>query len=245
MALLGEDPSTKSSKDLQLHEQLVSRWSYVIKKGLKKENKRSLLGKYSRSGNCDLEPLLLNPELDATLNESSKKRDGYFTEYQRSVGSAIAAVGATISLCLNDSQGSIDRHMLLESLGDAGSLLTDLHHNLTVSRRYLILPNMDKKVRELLVKSETDKWLFGDNLSEKLKSATAAERLGLVLRTQPAAQKKALVSRVSGNSKGPSVRGNYRAAARPRSSNYPLTQRARQSFAPKTGARSFPPKNPE
>lgn len=191
-----------------------------------------------------MEPPLLNPELEISLNETARKRDGYFIDYQKSVGSALISIGAAISLCLEDKQIPVEQHRVLESLCDAGSLLADLHHHLTRSRRLLIIPSLDKKAKEVLGKSEPDKFLFGENLTENLKAVKSAERLGLALRTQPSQVRKPSVPTASENWRGPSRKGKYRAGTRPKGSNQSFGHQTKQSAHPKQNAGTFPRRNP-
>lgn len=194
LELLGEDPTTEVAIKPQFHEKLSIRWNNSLGNGIKKETKRTLLKKYSRSGDCEFEPPALNLEVKVQINEAARKRDAYYCGYHTSIGSATAALGAAITMVLTDN---FEKRKLLELMGDSGSLLTDLHHQLTSARRALILPGIDKKVKDVFERSEPGKKLFGDGLGDELKAAKAMEKL--VITHKPAPQPKP-----QGNWKGPS-----------------------------------------
>lgn len=185
LQILGEDPSSKRPKTFQFHPGLASRWNAWIASGLEKDDRINLLKSYSREGNCSLEPPVLNPEISSSLNDASLKRDRHFVDSQCLIGSALSALGSAITMLLYDKKEVVDRDDLLRLLCDTGKLMTQLHHKESLARKAYILPNLEKKAKTVLAKTETDKFLFGENLSEKLKSARALEKTALDLKLQP------------------------------------------------------------
>lgn len=209
LEILGEDPASNKPKEFKLHSGLASRWEACIRSGLDKEKRAELLKIYSREGNCPLEAPTLNAELLSSLNEMAVKRDRHFVDSQCLIGSALSALGTAITLLLNDKKESVDRNELLKLMCDAGKLMTDLHHKESVARKAYILPGLDKRARTILGKVETDKFLFGEDLAEKLKSAKAIEKAGLDLKLQPmnaAAAPKVPFKKNSVNWKSPPAR---------------------------------------
>lgn len=186
LAILGKDPSLETPREVMLHPDLASRWKAFIVSGVDKETRGELLKNYPRGGNCPLEPPILNPEFISSLNETAVKRDKHFTDSQCLIGSAMSALGSAITLLLDERKEGVDRNELLKFMCDAGKLLADLHHKESTARKAYILPGLDKKAKTLLGKTQTDRYLFGEDLSEKLKSAKAMEKAGLDLKLQPA-----------------------------------------------------------
>lgn len=76
--VLGEDLESGKQKDIDLHPDLLSKWSKWMKEGLAKKTKTEVLAKYSRKGNLSLEAPALNAEIAAILNEVGTKRDNLF-----------------------------------------------------------------------------------------------------------------------------------------------------------------------
>ena len=125
-----------------------------------------------------MEAPLLNPEVAATITDTAKKRDKHFSSAQECVGSALVALGSAIST-LFPPRGEISRAQLLQNLCDTRKLLTDLHHQHSVSRRAFVLPGIEMKSKTILEGSSPGKFLFGEDLGEELKSAKSIDKLGL------------------------------------------------------------------
>jgi len=140
-----------------------------------------------------LEAPLLNPEIAAQLYESAKTRDVHLAGIQNCVGSAIAAVGSIATYALesiqtpkileDSSEGSPvveDNYTALVSCAsDAGRLITDVLHQLSVARREQIIPKIKEKLyKTVLQESKSGKFLFGDGLTDKMKEAKATVQVG-------------------------------------------------------------------
>ncbi|XP_077270934.1 uncharacterized protein LOC143902099 [Temnothorax americanus] len=184
--VLGEDPESGKQKDIDLHPDLVSRWSKWVKEGLTKETKTEVLAKYSRKGNLSLEAPALNDVVAATLNEAGTKRDNLFIQEQNFAGTALAALGEAITMILKDEEEPIDRMKLLERLADTGKLLTQLHFQISSARKAFIAPALTKQVKDLLQKTTPGEFLYGDKLGEVIKSAKSMEKLGKEIKVQKA-----------------------------------------------------------
>lgn len=218
--LLGDDAALSAGNEVQFHPELASRWKNWIRGGIGKENKKELLDKYPRTGNCSLEAQSLNPEVAASLNETSKRRDKHFADSQITIGSALSAIGTAATLLLSETENDgTDRTQILELLLDAGRLLSEGHHQEAIARRAYILPFLDKKVKTVLESSGIDEFLFGENLVDKIKSAKAIEKVGLELKPQAVAKKpvlrqsssvnwKSLSAKFQGNSQAGSYQSN-------------------------------------
>lgn len=145
------------------------------KKGLSKEENKSLVEKYSIPENCGIITApVLNSEVVAAIQANVKTRDKCIIEKQERVASCMAAVGKAISITLkSDMQEKLE---LLEILSDTGRLLAFLQREESEIRRSLILANLNSSVREILTCSTVDGFLFGGNLEEKIKLAKTIER---------------------------------------------------------------------
>nr|XP_046491856.1 uncharacterized protein LOC124223672 [Neodiprion pinetum] len=154
LKLLGDNASSAAANEVQFHPELASRWKNWIRGGISKENKKELLDKHTRTGNCPLEAQRLNPEVSASLNETSKRRDKHFADSQNTIGSALSAIGTAATLILNEKENEgLDRMQILELLLDAGKLLSEGHHQEAVARRAYILPFLEKKAKAVLENS--------------------------------------------------------------------------------------------
>lgn len=115
-----EGPSNEQFQDIIFDSNVTSRWLELLCKGLKPEKKDKLLSKYSGKGECPLEAPVINQEIKTTLLKSPIKRDAYFVSFKNNLGSALSALGSSISLIVNDEQLIIDKMQLLQYMCDAG-----------------------------------------------------------------------------------------------------------------------------
>lgn len=196
--LRADVPSQKA--EVHFHPTLVDNWGRIIRDGLKKEDKSEMLTKYPRIGRCRLEAPAINTEVDSILSDKMKKRDRFFTHDQNVCGSSLSALGTAITMILTEDE-EVDKLQVLELLNDAGWLLSELFHLLSIARRSFLLSGIDKKMKSLLEKSKADDWLFGAELSQHINSARAAEKVGSTLKFQPV-QRTVPVRFPSGNWRG-------------------------------------------
>ncbi|CAH0551200.1 unnamed protein product [Brassicogethes aeneus] len=76
---LGEKPESAKNKGLNIHSQIQTRWEYILKKGLSKEQKTELINKYPTPENCNsLVAPKINPEISITMREALMKTDNYY-----------------------------------------------------------------------------------------------------------------------------------------------------------------------
>ncbi|XP_044594856.1 uncharacterized protein LOC123272220 [Cotesia glomerata] len=177
------DTSQKDGQeiDIKLHSSLSVRWKHWTANGVPKQEMEDLLSKYARQEGLDAPKL--NLEVSFNLGESAVKRDKFITENQKSVGSALSAVGSALSMLLEEDE-SIDKLVFVERLSDATKILSDLHFRLSESRKAFILPGMTKQSKDVLSTTKMDEFLFGKNLSDKLKEARALDKLTQGMRYQ-------------------------------------------------------------
>lgn len=201
LEIIGKDPNNKSS-DLVLSSHISSRWKSWLKTGQQKEVKDALLQKYPRTGDCHLEAPTLNPEIKASLNEGALKRDKYFSITQNLAGSALSALSLVIDPLLKRER-SLEPKKMLEHLWNTSQLLTEIHRGQTVARKACIVPSLEKPIASMLEKVETDKFLFGDKLGEKIKESKLVSKISQEIKIQ--SHKKTGTSSGNLNSSGPSA----------------------------------------
>ncbi|KYB24627.1 hypothetical protein TcasGA2_TC031949 [Tribolium castaneum] len=170
LALLGDDPSEKS-EEIHLHEALTVRWNYNLTRGLDAQVKTALLGKYQTPINCEL---LKAPEILPALADIQIKKDKYQRLGQSQLGVGLTSLGEALTLLLKES-GSRNEE-LLKLLIDSGKILTDLFFNMSRSRRANIAQNLNKSMKDIIQKDTPGHFLFGEDLSERIKSAKTLQK---------------------------------------------------------------------
>ncbi|XP_044575026.1 uncharacterized protein LOC123258849 [Cotesia glomerata] len=110
------------------------------------------------------------------LSEIAVKRDKHFLETQNTVGSALSALGAAISMVLNRESDEIDQEKFLEYLSHTGQLLTDVFFQQSVARKSFITPLLSKTIKPAIDASKADEWLYGKNFTEQVKEAKTIEK---------------------------------------------------------------------
>lgn len=188
--ILGDDPSQRMKKKVNLHPTLVTRWKDWIVTGLSNEVIDELTAKYPLTGNCNFEAPALNLEVMHSLKETAQKRDKHFVHTQNLAGTALSALGMALTSLLREE--AVDKLKLLELLSDAAKLLIEVHHKESNARIAYILPGMGKQIKAVLEETKPDTFLFGHGLTEKLQEAIALEKLGKELKAtqEPPAPKK-------------------------------------------------------
>lgn len=189
LKLLGEDLPQKGSGQFILQQDIARMWNNWTSIGLEKDKLEELLKKYPRSGNCNLEAPKVNPEIGAVMSEITSKRDKHFVESQQIIGSAMVALGTTLSTLLEENEEGIDKLTLIEYLGDAGKLLSAVQFKESKTRRAFISPNIDKSLRLVIDESKPDTFLYGSDLQSKIKEAKSIEKIGSDLKMKPQEKK--------------------------------------------------------
>lgn len=171
---LGENPEESKVPKLEIHDDLIPRINEWIKSGLSKEFKDSILKTTPRVGEkINLDPPVLNEEILHGLNDFARKRDEHFCEAYRVAAAALASIALAMTHHFNDSKkdkvSHPDNERVIQLHANTLMMLTDLLHSNVVARKAFITPAYDKKFREILEKSVTDRLLFGDKLGERFK----------------------------------------------------------------------------
>ncbi|XP_050313013.1 uncharacterized protein LOC126748058 [Anthonomus grandis grandis] len=173
---LGTDPNDIISEGIELHPALVSRWSNIIKCGLDKQERLDLTKKYLVPKNLKtLEAPDLNEEILKILSQDTLKKDKYLAIIQSQLGASLAALGSSLNKILGQENNDQLKAIITE-LSDTGKLLTDLHHYVSISTRYVIIPSLDDSLRQVVVKTTPDSKLFGSDFADKIKTARDLEK---------------------------------------------------------------------
>lgn len=179
--VLGHNPDQNPSSGFSLHTHLVAVWKNILLNGLKKDDLVSLINLYENPTNLvELIPPKLNLELAPLLRKQDQLTDNSHVEVQKQVGKGLCALGKGISLILEDSANAIPLEFkvkLLASLSDSAQILTNVFHRVSVTRKNLLGPLINKNVKDLLDKTPPSEFLFGSDLVEKIKTIKSVENL--------------------------------------------------------------------
>ncbi|KAM0734510.1 hypothetical protein ACS0PU_011981 [Formica fusca] len=180
LGLLGDDPTKDDQIGPDIHVAVAERWEKILRDGLSKDQKRDLQEKYPSIGNCRLTNApKLNPEIKTALSALAIKKDTYQYLAQNQLGAGINAIGAALTEVLNaekSSEQTVDVSKFIERLADAGRILSDLHHDMSKTRKSFIVPGLNPIVKHIADDSSIDKWLFGEKFSDSLKAAKVMEK---------------------------------------------------------------------
>ncbi|KAL0110744.1 hypothetical protein PUN28_013999 [Cardiocondyla obscurior] len=152
------DLNNAKVKDIKYHPELKNTWLKWKNKGLPEKNIKEILEMYNRKSKLYKEAPKLNLEIVSLLSDIAKKKDQYFVDTQNCVGTAIAASSEAVSIIINPSEEGID-------------------DNRSVTRKSFITPQLNKNVKSVVETIISDKWLYGDNLKEKVKDVKEIEKV--------------------------------------------------------------------
>ncbi|XP_048484189.1 uncharacterized protein LOC125490097 [Plutella xylostella] len=176
LQILGEAPQPDIVLGRNIHRDIASRWQDILLKGMTKESKEQLFKKYLIPANCHyLVAPILNPEAKAAVPDILAKRDCTLLQKQNQIGVALAALSQVIEMIVKKETAT---QLLLQPLSDACRLLCDSHNMETKTRRSIVMSTINTSLRETLTNSSRDKYLFGEDLTEKLKAAKSVQRTG-------------------------------------------------------------------
>lgn len=173
---LGVDLNESKFKEVKYHPELKNTWSKWMKQGLPEKNKKEILELYNRKGELFTEAPKVNLEIIPLLSEIAKKRDQHFLETQNCVGTALAALGAAVSMLVNPPEEGLDEDVFTDYLSHAGQILTDVFYQQSVARKSFITPQLNKNIKPTVEAMISDEWLYGNNLKEKVKDAKEIEK---------------------------------------------------------------------
>ena len=140
------------------------------------------------------------------MKEVAVARDNHMAEVQKLASTVLSINGAIMSAIYESRNEGLDLESLLVYLADASKIVTAIIHKQSVSRKAFIEPGLSKETRAILKETKIDKFLYGENLSEKIKEARALEKMGENLKAQPTTKTNAPTPGKSLNGKTPLMR---------------------------------------
>lgn len=113
------------------------------------------------------------------MNDTIKKRDKYLAADQELCVASLSALGSAVIKIFEGRKQPISSEELLRDLVESGKLMCELFNQLATARKAFIYLGLDAKARTVLKASETGEFLFGSELSQRIKSANSMAKLGL------------------------------------------------------------------
>lgn len=152
---------------------------------LPEKNKKEILEAYNRKGEFYTESSLkLNLEIAPLLTDIAKKRDQHFAETQNCIGTAIAALGAAVSMLLDPPEEDVDEDAFTDYISHAGQILTDVFYQQSVARKSYITPQLNKNIKPVVESMLSDEWL-GNDLEDKVKDVKEIEKACADIKEKP------------------------------------------------------------
>jgi len=118
----------------------------------------------------------VNLEILPVLSDSAKKRDAHFADTQTSLGSALSALGAAISLIINGADDEVEQEALTTYLCDAGKLMCDAFHKHSIAKRSFITPLLKKSIKPVVDATIPDEFLYSLKFADLVKEAKTIEK---------------------------------------------------------------------
>ncbi|KAH9627646.1 hypothetical protein HF086_009796 [Spodoptera exigua] len=204
LKILGEDPSASVKFGPEIHKELASRLTRVATEGLGKGTRRELISKYLTPANCSqFDAPNLNLEIKAALLEPAVKRDKGIEAKQKQMASAISGLSVIINTLITSNTKDTET---LQKLVDICRILCDIQHGDSITRRNFILFSLKNYIKNHLKSTRIDTFLFGENLSDILKTAKAVNKTGTELKVSSSSK-----SVPKKQKPAPAKAGNYRA----------------------------------
>ncbi|XP_050311937.1 uncharacterized protein LOC126747396 [Anthonomus grandis grandis] len=187
-----------------IHEELAVRWSCYVREGLPVDLRKELLQKHLIPENCKtLSAPILNEELKPILSSQTLKNDNFLSGIQSQVGIGLSILGTVISKKIEKPDQECATNMI-EQLIEVGQLFANVHHAMSLKRRFEINPFINEEGRLAARQMAIDEYLFGKEYISKVKSCQEMKKAGKDL----SISKKVDLSR-PGTSKASSTNLNY------------------------------------
>lgn len=177
---LGDDPVKMVKTGPPVNEETATYWLAILKNGLNKENRKELVEKHAITENCTLlQGPTINSEVSVVLTDSAIRQDNFFLHIQSQLGAGISALVDPIQKQIQQEAGSGE---ILQHLIDSSKILADVHHTISVHRRYLLSNFLDSSAKKVSETSPVDMLLFGENFSQSVKASKEMQKVGLGLK---------------------------------------------------------------
>ncbi|KAI5636735.1 hypothetical protein NE865_10561 [Phthorimaea operculella] len=180
LEILGEAKQSEETLGKKIPSEISERWGKILVDGLAKEQKEALLAKMLVPENFIMAKApKLNPEVASVLLDAAKNRDKRLEKMQNQLGAGIAGLANLTSELINSDLSKLE---IIKKLSETNQILLDLHYEETMNRRRLIIPMMDRSFLTIIQNVKRDKYLFGENLGENIKSTKSLEKSGLQIK---------------------------------------------------------------
>lgn len=226
---LGDPKAKEEVFGPKIPEEISKRWGRILLDGLSKEVKQNMSEKFLVPDNFRLAKApILNPEIVPVLSESARHRDKLLEKSQNQLGLGISELTNLASAVI---QGDLNKIDILKKVSEISQIFLDLHYEDTKRRRKLITSSLDKKFLNMITDVKRDKYLFGNDLGEKIKASKTAERSGLQIKRNDG---------IASTSRKYPAQGNWRGPPRTHAPR-PHRQGGPKSRYPPQQNRRFPP----
>nr|CAH7752371.1 unnamed protein product [Callosobruchus chinensis] len=230
-SILGEDEIPEKCFSGPILEELVPRYEKVLLGGMKDETRVELIKKYLPPENMKaIVPPKINPEVKVAVQENAIQRDNRLSKTQEQLAAVISAlVQFTSDLA---KKGGEENLGYIATSNDALRLLCDVFHHESVSRRELLLLNVNKDLKETLKNTAISELLFGTELETTIEAAKKLEKSGEQLKVKTSRTPSSTLASTSrqGNYRRPFAKGvqqmghKFQRRAPPQSNNHKRTK---------------------
>jgi len=180
---LGEIPCVVPKYGIDISEQISLRWNPILQSGVKPEDRTGLMKKFLVPNNLrSADAPILNPEMESVILADGKKKDDFIISFQKQLAAGISGVGSGISKLLEINSNKEEIKSVCQTLHDSGRLLCDLQYRLSLKRRNQITPCLSQGLRKLADSSQCGNLLFGEDLTERVRSLKEVEKLSSQLK---------------------------------------------------------------
>lgn len=169
-----------------LHNEVANRWSSFIQNGLDKDKRLEIQQKYRIPENMkNLASPKLNGEILSFISETGRKQDNFLCRLQDQMSSALAALGDVLGQIIDHPESLDIKTNILPKLADSGAIFTDLHHAISIHRKYLIAPSINFDCKKAMESSPIDEYLFGSEFHNKIKEIQTMKKVGEEIKVKP------------------------------------------------------------
>nr|CAH7737444.1 unnamed protein product [Callosobruchus chinensis] len=176
-SILGEDEIPEKCFSGPILEELVPRYEKVLLGGMKEETRVELIRKYLPPEDMKaIVPPKINPEVKVAIQANAIQRDNRLSKIQEQLAAVISAlVQFTSDLA---KKGGEENLGYIATSNDALRLLCDVFHHESVSRRELLLLNVNRDLKETLKNTAISELLFGtEQLPQKDEESSSSSSL--------------------------------------------------------------------
>ncbi|CAH1974388.1 unnamed protein product [Acanthoscelides obtectus] len=170
---LGSRPDSQDNVGKELYEEIVVRGDSLLKKGLSKDQREELMTQFKIPSNCKaLQPPQINNEVQPCLLKSVLEHDRFMRALQQQLAHGLSAVGAVIETMMPYKEQADT----MKSLAEACQLFTNVHHGLSVHRRFKIIPHLNPECKKVVDSLDIDDFLFNSKFAERMKNEQAIKK---------------------------------------------------------------------